>query len=508
MTDWIGYKWLAVTYGIELVQRLRTESLVAKSRTTESVDGYVRETYTAAVRPRDTVAGHLTFALKHEGVHLEFLARLFAVLPKAELEAWVRAEPTGLYAHRAGFFYEWLTHDTLDFDGVTGGAYVNALDEQRHFTSAQSRNITRWRVRDNLPGTRDYCPMVSYSPGVKQAAALDISACIQALETEFGEELLMRSAVWLTNKESRASFAIERETKWVDRIKRFAAVMASRCGHYSSPLDDAATVDLQKEILGPRATRYGMRQSPVFVGESDRYTQVVHYIAPHWDHVPEMLRGLRAFDARTKGLASVVRAAVLSFGFVYIHPMVDGNGRLSRFLINDTLRRDGVLPDPFILPVSATIISSSASRRGYDQVLELFSKPLMMRYADQYRFGDEVQGADAITYNLEFDGYADASFAWRYPDLTDHVEYLGAVIEDTLRKEMPKEANFLRQLRSAREAVKSLIEGPDVDIDRMIRSVRESGVVSNTLKREFNVLADEVLADQVARVIADAFDGA
>lgn len=38
MTDWIGYKWLAVTYGIELVQRLRTESLVAKSRTTESVD--------------------------------------------------------------------------------------------------------------------------------------------------------------------------------------------------------------------------------------------------------------------------------------------------------------------------------------------------------------------------------------------------------------------------------------------------------------------------------------
>ncbi len=77
-----------------------------------------------------------------------------------------------------------------------------------------------------------------------------------------------------------------------------------------------------------------------------------------------------------------------------------------------------------------------------------------------------------------------------------------------MRKEMPKEANFLRQLRTAREAVKSLIEGPDVDIDRMIRSVRESGVVSNTLKREFNVLADEVLADQVARVIADAFDGA
>ena len=131
MTDWIGYKWLEEAYGVASVQRLRTESRIAKSRATETVDGYVRETYTTAVRPQDTLAGHLTFALKHEGVHLEFLARLFAVLPKAELEAWVRAEPNGLYAHRAGFFYEWLTHDTLDFQGVTGGAYVNALDEQR-----------------------------------------------------------------------------------------------------------------------------------------------------------------------------------------------------------------------------------------------------------------------------------------------------------------------------------------------------------------------------------------
>lgn len=506
MTDWIGYKWLEEAYGVASVQRLRTESRIAKSRATETVDGYVRETYTTAVRPQNTLAGHLTFALKHEGVHLEFLARLFAVLPKAELEAWVRAEPNGLYAHRAGFFYEWLTHDTLDFQGVTGGAYVNALDEQRYFTATQASNIPRWRVRDNLPGTRDYCPIVLRTPGVVQAAELDISAQMQQLEAEFGVELLMRSAVWLTNKESRASFAIERETRFVDRIKRFAAVMASRCGHYANPLDESATADLQREILGPNATRYGMRQSPVFVGESDHYTQVVHYIGPHWDDAPSMLRGLRAFEDRTRGQASVVRAAVLSFGFVYIHPMVDGNGRISRFLINDTLRRDGVLPEPFILPVSATITRSATNRRGYDQVLESFSKPLMARYADQYRFGHEVKGADGVTYNLEFDGYADAALAWRYPDLTDHVEYLGVVVQDTLQHEMRKEANFLRQLRAAREAVKNLLDGPDADIDRIIRSVREHGAVSNKLKSEFNMLADEVLAGQVVEVIASAFE--
>ena len=51
-----------------------------------------------------------------------------------------------------------------------------------------------------------------------------------------------------------------------------------------------------------------------------------------------------AHSLHTSGLSSVARAALTSFGFVYLHPMTDGNGRISRFLINDVLRRDGALP--------------------------------------------------------------------------------------------------------------------------------------------------------------------
>ena len=69
-----------------------------------------------------------------------------------------------------------------------------------------------------------------------------------------------------------------------------------------------------------------------------------------------------------------------------------------------------------------------------------------------------------------------------------------------------QEANFLRQLRAAREAVKNLLDGPDADIDRIIRSVREHGTVSNKLMSEFSMLADEVLAGQVVEVIASAFE--
>lgn len=80
-------------------------------------------------------------------------------------------------------------------------------------------------------------------------------------------------------------------------------------------------------------------------GWRDGFAQVVHYIAPHWDDAPQLLSGLRDCARRTAGAPPQVRAALLSFGFVYIHPMSDGNGRISRFLVNDALRRDGAVPE-------------------------------------------------------------------------------------------------------------------------------------------------------------------
>ena len=506
MTDWIGYQWLAQHYGVRPVQAFRTDSAIAKSRATLREHGYVHESYPRVARPADTLAGHLTFALKHEGVHLEFLARLFDVALVADLEAWVAAEPTGQYARRAGFFYEYLTGRHLTFAGVVAGNYVAALDEGAYITATRPVNNPRWRVRDNLPGTRDYCPLVLRTERVRQAEQYDCTLHLRELEAEFGAEVLQRSAVWLTIKESRASFAIEHEEQDVDRVRRFAAVMEQRCGRDAEPLSQDALTELQTQILGPRAIRYGVRRSPVFVGEVDGFTEVVHYIAPHWDDAPALLTGLRAFAARTVGGSPLVRAAVLSFGFVYIHPMSDGNGRISRFLINDVLRRDQAVPDPFILPVSATITGSVVNRRGYDQVLELFSKPLMRQYHHAWRFGTEQVAVDGVHYNLQFDAYQDALPAWRYPNLTEHVEYLAQVVQATIEHEMRKEAGTLRSLRVARERVKQVIEGPDGDIDRIIRSVRENGgAMTKKLISEFPPLADEAVAGAVVAAVQGAF---
>lgn len=507
MPSWIGYRWLSAHYGVEPVQPFRTDSQLARRRKTERINGFTHEFYPAHFKPADTFEGHMTFALKREGVHLEFFARLFKVLLEGEISAWVNTEPSGQYARRAGFFYEWLTGRPLTFKGVNVGNYINALDEARYLTATQPENVPRWRIRDNLPGTRDYCPLVHRTDRVHAAEDYDCRQLLHDLEVEYGEDLLMRSAVWLTIKESLASFEIEHEDKQIDRVKRFAAVIEKRCGNYLNPLDEAVLTELQSEILGPKATRYGLRKSPVFVGEADSALMpVVHYIAPHWKDTTSMLAGLRSFAQRTLGKPSLVRAAVLSFGFVYIHPMADGNGRISRFLINDVLRRDGTLPEPFILPVSATITSTAVHRRGYDQVLEIFSKPLMQRYRDQYRFGPERIAEDGIRYNLDFDAYEEAQAAWRYLDLTEHVEYLAHIIHLTIDQEMRKEASTLRSLHAARSQIKEVIEGPDADIDRIIRSVRDNnGQLSNKLRKEFPLLDNPKTSSEVIRIVRAMF---
>jgi hypothetical protein len=505
--EYAGFKWISEQTGIIPVQAFRVVSSIGSARKSVHHEpvGMTEEVYKPQLRPDPTIADHLAFALKYEFIHLEFLSRLFEVIDARILEEWIQAEPNGIFARRAGFLYEWLTGQRLDVPDA-GGNYVAALPEDKYLTAARPINHQRWRVRDNMPGTRDFCPIIYRSNRVATAENYDCAKALSDLEIEYGAEILMRSAVWLTVKESRASFAIEHEERQADRIKRFAAAMEERCGQGNDPLDDKALTELQGAILG-RATRYGLRQSPMFVGHVSGYAEIVDYIGPHWEQTASLLAGLKAFVSRTRSRSSILRAAVVSFGFVYIHPMADGNGRISRFLVNDVLRRDGAVPAPFILPISATITNTTRARAGYDHTLEKLSRPLLGKYKERYKFGQQVTYADGVTSNFDFEAYGDALHTWRYPDLTPHAEYLGEIVRMTIQDEMKREASYLRNLERAREGVKNWLEGPNQDIDRIIRSVSQGGEwkVPNKLAREFPELLDPSVATGVVDAVKEAF---
>lgn len=487
-------------------------SQIGGRRATQIDEGFHLETYPESMRPEAKSSAHLQFHLRHEVPHLEFLSRLFALSGPEFVQAWVMLEPTGQYARRAAFLYEWLTGEKLEAPKRLGGNYVNAIDSAKLIATSDNKavKVQRWRVNDNLPGTRHFCPMIVKTDTVMQASDLDIPLRLAELTAEFGDDLLMRAAVWLTLRESKASFAIEGEADQKNRIQRFADVMARRTGQGELPLSDLMLAELQRDILGERTTmtHFGVRQSPVFVGELIRYQEVVHYVAPPAEDVMEMLQGIQVFLEKTQGQSAVMRSAVAAFGFVYIHPLADGNGRVHRFLINDILRRDGVIPEPMILPVSSVISDDTVERRAYNDVLDKVSKPLMQAVREQVTF-TAVRTAyeDGVVSNFDFQGAEQASPLWRYPDFGPHVIFLAHIISRTLSEQMRDESRYLLNHTQARAALKEIVEMPDVQADRLLRSIEQNhGVLSNVLAKEMPVLCEPGVWDSIVDAVTRIFN--
>jgi hypothetical protein len=105
-----------------------------------------------------------------------------------------------------------------------------------------------------------------------------------------------------------------------------------------------------------------------------------------------------------------------------------------------------------------------------------------------------------------FSGEEVARPVWRYLDLTSHVVYLADVLERTIKEDMREESRYLRSHMHLRAAIKDIVEMPDAQIDRVIRSVQSNqGKLSNVLRDEMPLLDDPKVWDAVVQVITDSF---
>lgn len=127
------------------VMPLSVVSRIGGRRATQVADGITTEIYVETMRPAPGLRGHLTFHLKHEISHLELLSRLFEKCDAQELAGWVADEPTGQYARRAGFLYEFLTGRQLVTGVEIGGPYIDAIDEHRLVAASRGREVPNRR---------------------------------------------------------------------------------------------------------------------------------------------------------------------------------------------------------------------------------------------------------------------------------------------------------------------------------------------------------------------------
>ncbi len=179
----IGGAWLSEFFGIQTVMPLTVISRIGSGRLTHILDSTTTQTYVENMRPNPSLRGHLTFHLKHEIPHLELLSRLFAIIDPQELISWIEDEPTGQYARRVGFLYEFLTDNTLQIKAEVAGAYVEVIDPEILVAASAGHSVSnrRWRVWNNLPGNRAFCPIVRKTGELHKAMALNVGGLLEDL---------------------------------------------------------------------------------------------------------------------------------------------------------------------------------------------------------------------------------------------------------------------------------------------------------------------------------------
>src|SRR5262249_4695013 len=152
--------------------------------------------YSPRYQPQPTLEGHLTFALKYEGLDLAVLKRLFLAVGPADVEVIVRARPTGSYARRIWFLYQWLTGHKLDLPSADMGTYVLALDPAQQL-GTEGETSQRHRVRNNLPGTPAFCPLVFRTPAIDQFMVMNLAERAREIVSRVPRDLMARTAAFL-----------------------------------------------------------------------------------------------------------------------------------------------------------------------------------------------------------------------------------------------------------------------------------------------------------------------
>jgi Fic family protein len=491
----IGYAWLIRTLGLSVLPLTHESYIGARARSDATRPGIVQELFPQNYWPGDEAFDHLVFALKYDDFNLDVLRQTFAKLGPEHLLARIEAQPNGRYARQLGYLYELLTGDQLPLTVTIGGSVVELLDRERYFVAPNPRKNPRWRVSDNLLGSVRFCPVVRRTPAIQTLLKTDFGSRLQSFKDKVDPALFRRALDYLYFKETRSSYDIEHEKPTPDREQRFVrALQEAGKAPFENVLSEAELTTLQNLIVEPRYAQSGFRNWQNYVGESvPGRSPVVHYVCPPGQMVRDLMTGLIDCAARTEGIHPVVRAAVMSFGFVFMHPFEDGNGRIHRFLIHDFLGRDGLVPAGMVLPVSAHMLHHPIE---YDNVLESFSKPL--RSVVRITLDDEEQ--------LTINNPEEASGSYRYPDLTRQAHYLLTAVEQTINTELVSEILFIRGYDRAKLAIREVIDMPDRRMDLLIKLLHQNkGVLSAKKRSQFAEIDDEEML-RIQSVFAEAFD--
>jgi hypothetical protein len=444
----------------------------------------------------DNPLDHLLFALKHEGVNMQILAQTLKRIEPADLLAAVRSAPGGIYIRKACYLWELFTEGKLEDLPTITGAATDLFEPKRYVTGASRRNA-RWRVNFNGIGTPHYCATVERTEQVEAGLAEDLLNRVNEFLGSLNAGILDRTLQWAYLSETQDSFAIEREAPSEDKAHSFVRLLQQ--AHDRRPLTEDYLAELQSAtISNPFDKAYAFRGEQNWLGSSGSGAAGVTYIPPPPDLARELMGELMAFaNDAGKEVDPLVAASVISFGFVFLHPFMDGNGRLSRFLFHQTLCQSGQLADGLVLPVSVAIKKHEAD---YLRALQDYSQQARQRW--------RVMWLDAEKYEFKFT--ADDAI-YRYWDATPAVEFGLRMAREALDFVLKQEIEFIDRYDRIWKVVNERFDVRNSDLSQLIVMCLKNNNIMSKKRRDkfaprvpesvFNLI--ETLAQEAAQELAE-----
>lgn len=464
----VGYGAIIEALQLEIPMPQKLSLISMKKRQYQSETWAV---YTSRHKPEDSLYKHLVFALKYEGINLLFFKKMFENLSDAEVLEIIQVEPLGQYSRRIWFLYEWLMQKPLEVENLKSGNFIPLIENHLQYGVIKGLRSPRHRVINNLPGTVDFCPLISKTEKLEQYVHANLADKQTKYLKDFSKDILQRASSFLLLKDSKASFSIEGESPKSKRAVR-----------WGQAIGQAGLRDLSKEELlrlqqlvieNPRFLELGFRTKGGFVGEHDRSTgePIPDHISAKWEDLDRLISGFLETEKLLwkSEMNPVLVATAIAFGFVFIHPFEDGNGRIHRYLIHHILSRMNFSQQGIIFPVSAAILDKI---HEYRKVLESHSLPLL----------DFIQWQETKDHNVNV--LNQTADYYKYFDATKHAEFLFECVEVTIVEIIPREIEYLTKYDAFKRSIEDDYEMPDKLISLLVNFLEQNNGVLSRRARE------------------------
>lgn len=453
------------------------------------------------VAPADdaSLLDHLLFALKHEDLNLALLMEGLRQVSAEALTAALAAQRTGSFLRKAAFLWE-KAHGIelpLPWDS-TGGNYVDLFDADAYYVGPVWERSQRLRVNFNGIGPLEFCPVVRRDDALAARGQQVLDRLHAWAGDARNQATLDRVLSWAYLAETRDSFAIENEVPSPDKERAFLQALATL--RERRPLTEDYLVELQNTVISnPLMAEAEFRNRQNWLQRGGHGALAVRYVPPAPDALLALMDGWMRMANSTEGdVPPLVRAALVSFGFVFLHPFMDGNGRLSRLLAHHSLNLQQALP---LVNGQATLLPLSVAMKRHESdylaTLEAFSRPARQMWDVTFLADNDFCFDFKSTPHIYAHWHGEAA-----------ARFVTTCAEQALAQSLIEETQFIQAYDRAFERIDRAFNLPNRTINLLIQWIRRNGGQMPARRRnapELVGLQPEQI-DHIAALVAECFN--